>query len=83
MAKQNSSSPAFPTCVSADSGGGLNHGEPGMSLRTWVATQVMVGLLACETEGNRTYDNAAGTAAEHRARYAVAQADALLAELAK
>jgi hypothetical protein len=34
---------AFPTCVSADQDGGLNHGKPGMTLRDWFAGMIIQG----------------------------------------
>jgi len=47
MAKQDGG-PAFPTCVSADTDGGLSRGDPGMTLRDWFAGQALIGLLAAE-----------------------------------
>ncbi len=61
---------AFPTSVSADDSGGLNYGEPGMTLRDYFASKAMQPIFQ-EDENDQTF--------EEMAERAYAYADAMLA----
>lgn len=66
---------AFPTAVAADDGGRMNHGKPGMTLRTYLAAQAMAVVSRLIPYDERYPQNVATAA--------VTLADAMLAELAK
>jgi hypothetical protein len=65
---------AFPESVSADNEGGLNHGDPGMSLRDYFAGRC-VGVFALRMRD--------GLSREEAAEQAYKLADAMLAERSK
>ena len=69
---------AFPTSVSADSGGGLNHGAPGMTLRDYFAAKAMQGLLA-DSADRPDEDESIDDFIEDTATSAYMYADAMLA----
>lgn len=76
MANTNSGQ-AFPNAVAADSGGCLNHGKPGMTLRQWYAGQALSAIVGnCSAKDNRDIDGAC----ERIAALAFKIADAMLAE---
>jgi hypothetical protein len=70
---------AFPTCVSADSEGGLNHGAPGMSLRDYFAGQAIHAAVYMLNEAKHDERKDEQTVA----KLCYEMADAMLAERAK
>jgi hypothetical protein len=53
MSASDNGGPAFPTSVSADSMGGLNYGEGGMTLRDYFAAKAMQALIRVDTDNGR------------------------------
>jgi hypothetical protein len=73
--------PAFPTSVAADSLGGLNYGESGMSLRDWFAGQALARIDIADAHDEEPETLPTETLMlwiEWQARYAYAVADAML-----
>lgn len=74
--KIDPNAPAMPLSID-DFVDADNHPAKGMTIRTKIAAMAMQGVIAAECPGNEFQDHQA------RARFSVACADALIAELNK
>ena len=83
MNKFDDGGTAFPTSVSADSCGGLNYGDSGMSLRDWFAAMALQGVVVDRGTWSIPTDADTERIAANRAQTAYTLADAMLKERSK